>query len=152
MGGEKEQRKSARAERSSPSGKEADQDEKGQECKTRENIQIQFSLEGVGDLERQKGNRRDVLIRIQLRLITSDRAKLRNGRAIQGAELIWGRLMRPKRTTPIPPERGVDKEAIEHAQGWPAQTKLTREKKSGYSARIASRRHGDIRYEISFRI
>ena len=46
-----------------------------------------------------------------------EQAKRRTERAVQGADLLWERLREPRQTTPWHPEWGLDREAIERAQG-----------------------------------
>ena len=71
---------------------------------------------------------------------TSDQAKFRAERAVQGAGRIWGRLMYQKRSTPLPHGGGGQRGGRSSTTGVGAWEVGEREQSSEYAARIAARK------------
>ena len=104
------------------------------------NSELRRALDVINDeIDEVKEEWKHLVLELPKNPPTQELAKVRTNRAIQGTDLLWGRLLGPKSTTPWPPEWGLDKEAIELAQA--GRTKLldTLEGGSVYMARSAAR-------------
>ena len=79
--------------------------------------ELQAALKRVNEkIDRIKGEWEQGQIKRPMNLSPHELARLRTKRALQGDDLIWERLLGPRKTSPRPPEWGLDREAIELAQ------------------------------------